>query len=302
MSHLRPSTRLKGVIFALGGAIIFSTKAIFVKFAYQYEVSAVSLLLLRMGFALPVFLLGAIWWEKRKKLPPLSRRQWLGVALSGFLGYYLASIFDFIGLTYITASLERLVLFAYPTLVVLLSALFFKTPITRAQMGALLLTYLGLALVFWGQLEVSHAREVIIGVGWVLGAALTYAFYLIASGQLIPQLGVIRFTGYAMTASALGVLGQYLLSRPWLEVFQLEAAVYGWALALALVATVLAALLLAQGISLIGASDTAIINSIGPVSTISRAWIFRGDRLQPLQFVGAALVLLGVVVVSRKRR
>ncbi|HEY3254509.1 MAG TPA: DMT family transporter [Polyangiaceae bacterium] len=283
-------------------AIAFSTKAILVKLAYRQGIDAVSLLALRFGFAAPFFAFAAFGGRLRGKLPSrLARRDVVTLIALGVLGYYLASLSDFIGLRYISAGLERLILFVYPTLVVVIEAAMFKIRLDRRQKLALFITYAGIFLAFQGELG-SLGSDVLRGAAWVFGSALTYAIYLIGAGQMVPKLGSQRFTALALLAATAAVLVHALLSGA--RIVGLAPVAYVIGLVMALLATVLPAFLLARGIALIGSGPAAIVSTVGPVSTIMLAYLVLHEAISPIEFLGTALVIIGATLVatSAKRR
>jgi drug/metabolite transporter (DMT)-like permease len=271
-----------GALMVFLSAVCFSSKAVIVKLAYQYPVDAVSLLALRMFFSVPVFVLTGYLSQKSTQKSAgaanpatLSRSDYFWLVIMGLVGYYLSSLFDFLGLQYITAGLERLILFVYPTLVVLLSALFLGKPISRNQFLALVLTYAGVLLVLLGDVHVESRANMIKGGLLVFTSAITYAAYLMGSGQLIPKFGTVRFTSYAMTLAALGVFGHYLVAGEQ-SLLALPGPVYGYSFLMAMIATVAPAYLLSAGIQRVGAGNASIIASIGPISTIAHLHYFPG--------------------------
>lgn len=284
------------------GAICFSAKAVLVKLAYRYGIDSVSLLGLRMVFAFPFFMATA--WLARGRRESGFRaptgREWLGIVLMGVFGYYLASILDFIGLQYISASMERLILFAYPTLVLLISALFLNKKVTREQYGAVVLTYVGIFVAFSKNLSGDDYPQFWLGAGAIFLGALAYAIYLVGSGSYLPRLGTWRYTSYAMMAACLAVIVHHGLAYRW-QFFNFPAPVYWLALLMAILSTVLPAFLVSEGIRRIGAGNAAIIGSVGPISTIVLAYVFLGERLAPIQWLGAFLVIGGVLVISLKK-
>ncbi len=288
---------LLGVGLVLLSSIAFSAKAVMAKLAYRHGVDALTILGLRMAFALPFYLL-VLAVRSRRDAEPLTRRDLAVLFVLGLLGYYLASLFDFLGLQYISAGLERLILFTYPTLVVLLELVLFRRRITRLQVMALVITYLGIAIVF--QSEITRAGDdVPLGAALVFASAVTYAGYLVGGGQLIPRIGAERFTAWALTVSAVAVLGHALGSGR--SLLGLRAEVYELGLWLAVVATVLPTFLLAEGIRRVGPGPAAIAGTLGPVSTILLAHFFLGEPILPLQVAGAALVLGGATLVALGR-
>lgn len=290
-----------GAAIASIAAIMFSSKAIFIKLGYAYPVGPVTLLALRMSFSIPFFLILAYTKRPPKKEHRLSLQELLVILLLGLAGFYLASLFDFIGLTYITASLERLLLFVYPTLVVIFDALYNRKPIQRNHIYALLLTYLGLVFAFWDKLEVSGGNEILIGAVWVFGAALSYAIYMVGSGQLIPKVGAMRYTAHAMMAAFLGIATHYLFFGKG-DILQMDPEVYRIAFYIAIIATVIPMLLFSEAIGRIGASHVAIIGSIGPIATLIMAWYFLDETISIYQLWGTVFVLSGVVYISLSRK
>lgn len=291
------NNKLLGSVYVLLSAVGFSAKAILVKLAYVYSVDAITLLALRMIFSVPFFIVTAIWYSLDKKLVPLDFRDWLMVLALGLLGYYLASLFDFMGLTFISAGLERLILFLYPTFVVVLSILFFHRPLRNKELIALLLSYVGIAIVF--QHDIGTAQQnLILGSSLVFASAWAYALYLIGSGRSIARLGAMRFMSYVMLVACAACIGQYLFTRPVETVLLQAAPVYSFGLAMAIFSTVAPAFLLALGIRHIGASRASLISSIGPITTIFLAYFFLNEPMSLVQIGGSALVLLGVLLVS----
>lgn len=296
MSEINP---IKGVFYAFAGAMTFSSKAVFIKLAYEYGVDSVSLLLLRMLFSLPFFLFIAFSVDRKSSnKAALGSSRWIQLLLLGIIGYYLASIFDFIGLQYISASLERLILFIYPTIVVILSALFLKQRITAIQMACLALTYSGMVLVFWDRIQQPQNDQFWVGVAWIVAAAFTYASYLTGSEYVIGKIGAVRFTAIAMSIASLCVMIHFSLVQNWTNLLQLPWQVWGYGVVLALFCTVIPAFWVSHAIAIIGSSSMSIIASIGPITTIVLAYFFLGERLGWLQLSGSAVVLTGVVLLS----
>jgi drug/metabolite transporter (DMT)-like permease len=279
--------------------VFFSTKAIFVKLTYLHGADAISALALRMVLALP-FLLVAGWLSTRGGARPLTRGDWKAVLMLGFLGYYLSSLLDFLGLQYITASLERLILFLYPTVVALISWLFLKKPIGKRGIAALVLSYIGISISFVKDLEhTGDSATVLLGAGFVFACTITYAIYIVGSGEMVGRIGALRFGAYATVVAAICCLLQFALTRP-VSALDLPWQVYGYSLAMAVIATVLPVIMTAQAIQMIGAPRVAIIAAIGPIATILLAWQFLGEPIGWEQIVGAALVMSGVLLISVK--
>ena len=296
------STERVGIALAILAALGFSFKAIFVKLAYAVPqavpVDSVTLLSLRMVFALPVF----VWvgFQSSRHLPPLGRRDWLLVIALGLLGYYGASILDFMGLRYITASLERLILFTYPTLTIMIGVVFMGKSMSRRELGALLLSYAGIGLAFAHDLQVAgDIKLVLLGAAFVFGSSVSYAFYQAGSEPAIRRLGVARFTALAMLVSTLATLLHFGATQPVQAMVQ-PAPVYLYAIGMALLSTVLPVFMTSAAIRRIGASRTVLIGTIGPMLTIFFGCWLLDEPLSFAQMGGAGLVLAGVLLISRR--
>lgn len=299
VGHNPGQASLAGVICVAAAAIAFSAKAVIIKIAYAYPVDAVTLLALRMSFSAPFFIAMALWAGRSGA--SLNRDDWKTLLLLGFLGYYLASYLDFLGLQYVTASFERLILFLYPTLVLLLSAWMLNTPILRHHVAALILSYCGIVLVFFENLGFADdPQQVAVGGTLIFLSGAAYAVYLIGAGGIIAKLGATRFTAYAMLIACLICIVQFLLTHR-VDALRLPAQVYGLSLLMALVSTVLPAWLMAEGIRRIGAYRAAMIGAIGPVATIFLAWWILSEPVTLVQLGGAALVLGGVLLISLRK-
>jgi len=288
-----------GTFSVLLAAIGFSGKAILIKLAYAHPVDAATLLTLRLLFSAPFFVLMALW--SKRDAVALSPRQWLWVAVLGFSGYYLASYLDFLGLKYVTAGLERLILFLYPTIVVLLSAWWLKKPIRSHHFIALALSYGGIALVFTENLNFGgHAHEVALGGALVFASGVVYSFYLIGAGEIVGKVGAMRFTAYAMLVACAVCVLQFLITHE-ARALVVPAQVYWLTFAMAIISTVIPAWLMAEGIRLTGANHAAMVGSVGPVLTIFFGYWFLGEPITLIQIAGSALVLAGVTLVSSRR-
>ena len=294
-------SRFLGAALVALAAIAFSGKAIIVKLAYRHGVDPVTLLALRMLFSAPFFLLAAWWAGRRSAAAPISAADRRAVVLLGLLGYYLASYFDFVGLQYVTAALERLLLFLYPTFVMAMAAVLFKRPITRLDVGAALLSYLGIGLVF-GNDVATQPGNVALGSFFVLLSALCYAAYLLGSGRLVGRVGSVRFACSAGLVSCVGVVAHYVATTGDLRVIASQPApVYGLAMLMALVSTVLPIVMTAEGIRRIGATHASIIGSVGPIATIFLGAVFLGEPVTAVQLGGAGLVMAGVLAITLRR-
>lgn len=292
------SYRAWGVVLALAGVLAFSVRPILIKLAYAYVTDPVTLIALRMVFSLPFFAATAFWVRRDAARTSLTRRDWWAVLFLGFLGYYLASFLDFLGLQYISAGLGRLVLFLYPTITVLLSALFLGKYVNRRDIAALVISYAGLALVM-SQGIAGENRNLALGALLVFGSALCYAVYLVSSSQVVARIGSVRFTAYATSVASLLCILQFLLLRP-LSALQLPPQVYGLAMAMALGCTVLPVFVTSEALRRIGANQVAVIGAAGPVTTIFLGWLGLEESMTLLQVAGAALVLAGVLLVTIK--
>lgn len=283
------------------GAVLFSAKAIFVKLAYQYNIDPVSLLTLRMVLSLPFFLLMGYFSGRNQKTESVKKKEWVQIFLLGMVGYYLASLFDFQGLQYISAGLERLILFVYPTIVVILTAILYKKPIQRLQYLALGMTYIGIFIAFVYDAGVGSQKNVGLGAILVFLSAVTYAIYLIGSGKMIPKVGTVRFTAYAMSFSSLAVILHSLIFNG-MNIWDFQKEVYYISALMAIFATVIPSFLISGGIKMIGSDNASIIGSIGPVSTIILAYIFLGEEISISQIIGTVFVLAGVLIISLRKK
>ena len=291
-----------GFAITLIGAILFSTKAIIVKLVFaNTTMDALTLLMLRMAFSLP-FYVGAVFLVKHQQPAKLTGRQWLVVLSLGVFGYYLSSLFDFIGLQYVTAGLERLILFLYPTFAVFFNAVVFKQPVVRTQKIALLLTYTGIAIAYIGELRIDFGNPNFIwGSFLIFLCSITYSVYIVGSGRLIPAVGVTRFTAYAMLASTAGVFVHFAFAG---SIQKLQLASHHWlyGILIAVIATVLPTFMLSNGMKRIGSNNVAIISAIGPVSTIIQAHFVLGEKIFPAQIAGTLLVIIGVILIGWRRK
>ncbi len=291
-----------GFVISFIGAVLFSTKAIFVKLAFaETETDAITLLALRMVFALPIYLAVAFLYSNRSSNIKFTNKQWLLVIAMGLTGYYLSSLFDFIGLQYISAGLERLILFLYPTFAVMLNAVFFKQKINKIQRIALALTYVGIGIAFFGELRLDNTNpNFLLGSFFIFLCAITFSIYLVGSGKLIPMVGATKFTAYAMTAAAVGVLSHYFAVGNTVNHFSTTLIWYG--ILLAIFATVIPTFLISNALKKIGSNNVAIISSIGPVSTILQAHFILGEPLTLSQIAGTLLVIAGVLLTGWRNR
>ena len=297
-TDVRRSLRI-GYLYAALGALLFSSKGIVIKLAYEEGLDPETLLGVRLGLALPVYLaIGALSLRDRarqgRSLPSL--RLILAAAAVGVLGYYVASYTDFLGLQYISAQFERLILFTFPLFVVLFGAWFFGQPIRRNVVIAIAIAYAGLAIVFTTRLQ-SIGTDVAVGAGFVLVAAIAFAFYQLLAKPLIGKVGPRLFTCIAMSGAAVVAIAQFLITHTIADL-DIGATAFWYAVLLAVGATIAPSFLLAAALHRISAQANATIGMISPIATIVLAWMILGERLSFTDMIGVALVLAGVGVMT----
>ena len=295
MTQTPASKFSSGLLLAAAGSIAFSGKAIIVKLAYLHGVDAITLVMLRMLFALPFFIAMA-WWAGRHQAP-LTRNDWLGVLGLGFLGYYLSSYLDFLGLQYISASFERLILYLNPTLVLVLGWVLYKRKITYRQGMAMALSYSGVLLVFGHEVSLV-GDNIALGAILVFGSAITYAIYLTYSGELVQRLGSLRLAGLATTVACFFCILQFVLLKP-VAALNVAPEVIWLSMLNATVCTVLPVLLIMMAIERIGPSLTSQIGMIGPLSTLTMGAFFLNETFNLWILMGTVLVLGGVFWVTK---
>lgn len=265
-------------------------------------VDALTLLTFRMIFSLPFYIIIAFFTSRQQANVKFTKKDWLLIGFLGIIGYYLSSLFDFMGLQYVSAGIERLILFLYPTFVVLINAMLFGQLVTRNQKIALLLTYAGIGIAYFGEIQITEAdHNFIYGSILIFICALTYASYLVGSGKLIPRLGASKFTAYVMLAATIAVLLHFFIASDYTKL-QLTTELTTYSLMLSIFATVIPSLLIAYGMKNIGANNTAIVTSIGPVSTILQAHWILGEHIFPEQLIGTVLVIAGVLLIGWKQK
>lgn len=289
-----------GVALAIVGTLVFSFRPILVKLVYvTYPVSPVTLLFLRMSISLPFFLVVA-WWLRGEE-PRLTRLDWAKVAALGFIGYYAASFLDFIGLKYVGAGIGRLILYLYPTLVLLISFVFLHRRPTRRQLTALVITYAGVALILSSQAQAgAEGRLFLMGASFVFASSLFYATYLVAGGEMVKRIGSMRFTAYSMAVATLPAVVQFFALEP-VSALDLPDKVWLYAILLATFTTVLPLFIQAEALRRIGAAEFALIGALGPVSVAVTSALGLDERFTLMQAFGGALVIFGVLLVSVKR-
>lgn len=284
-----------GYVFAAVGALLFSTKAVIIKLAYAETIDAETLLALRMAFALPFYIaIGGLSIRDRKRrsqaLPPA--RQVAGAAAVGLLGYWFASYTDFLGLEYISAQFERLILFTYPLFVVIFGAMFFRQPIRLRAVAAIGISYAGLAVIFSEKVS-TFGHDATLGAGLVLAAAISFALYQLLAKDLIATIGPRLFTCIAMSGAAVGAFAQFLFTHAPADLI-VTPTLYAYALLIAIGATVLPSFFLNAALHRISAQANATIGTLSPVMTILLAVLILGEKLTLIDVAGTALVLAGV--------
>lgn len=289
-----------GVVMLLIANIGFSFKAITIKLLYRYQIDTISVIGLRMLFSLPIFVGVLLWLRTQKNDQSRSNSDILKISGLGILSYYVSSMLDFLGLQFISASIERLVLFTYPTLVVLISFLFLQKKIKRYQVFALLLTYIGVVIVFVAERGLGIQKDFFLGASLVFGCAITYSVYVVGTGEMVQRIGSIRFSAIAMVGATVPALIHNYFSNG-MNLFQFSPDVYKLTVSLVVVSTVIPIFLIVEGIRRVGSTTSSLIGFIGPVSTIYFANIFLGEHVTFLQIVGTAIVIYGIFSVTRKR-
>lgn len=296
----------QGFLWAVLGTILFSTKAILIKLCFKTtNIDASSLLMLRMLFALPFYAAAMWYYFANQQLKKVKASTYFAAGLIGLLGYYMSSLFDFIGLQYVSASIERIILFIYPTLAVLLNLLIFKVAITKRQWLAILITYIGIGLAYWGELnQIPDTKMFFFGTWMILLCAITFAFYLVGSGKIIPKIGAPQFTSLSMLAASVGIFIHYFVTHQQgiasiVDMPILYSSSVWLVIALAIIGTVIPSFLMSGGMKRIGSNDLAIITSIGPVSTLFQARWILNEAFSWEQILGTVFVVLGVILVKK---
>lgn len=299
-SNNPPSQAFIGAILVLVSAVAFSSKAVMVKLAYGYQVDAETLLALRMAFSAPFYLAIALWAYFSGRSAHLNQKDVFALVLLGTVGGYVPMWFDFAGLQYVSAGVERVILFLYPTMVILISAVLFGSRIGRREVFALAASYVGVAMAAGAEVlsPVVAAPHALLGAVLIFFASLTYAGYLVASGQLIPRIGAAAFTAYIMLVISLSSAAHLSLTPHHTALVGLPMQVYMISLLMAVVATVLPSFLLSAGIHRIGSNRAALLGTVGPVSTIFLGWMFLGEGVTVLQLLGTTFVIIGVLTIT----
>jgi drug/metabolite transporter (DMT)-like permease len=300
LQNMSARTRyLLGVFILIIANMGFSTKAVIIKLMYQYHVDTFSVIALRMLMSAPVYAIVAIILAQQKDNTPLTRKELLSVCGLGILSYYISSTLDFLGLQYISAGVERLILFTYPTMVLVISAVLFKKKIGTPQYIAMILTYIGVAIAYVAERGLGDQKNVVLGASLIFTCAITYSIFVVGTGELVKHLGSIKFTCYAMLAATVPALIQSSV-HDGMNIFHFQAEVYTLSIWLAVVATIIPTFMIVEGIRLVGANNSGIIGFVGPVWTIFLANWLLDEPITLMQSLGTAIVLLGVFLISWK--
>ena len=285
---------------ALSSIVLFSGKAVLIKLAYEYEISTVELMTLRMGFALPLYLIiGYFSWIKSANRVAINKRQYLGIAAVGICGYYFASYLDLQSLRYISVNLERMVLFTYPAFTLILTALLYRKPLVRKEITALAVAYLGISVIMLhDSLTTVDTGALISGGLYVLAAALFFAIFLMGSQHYARLVGSAAFTTIAMIAASIAMLINFLLTHQFIDLI-FPTRLYLIAITMAVITTVIPSYLMSGAIRRIGASRASILGAAGPITTAMLAVIVLGEVFTLYHAFGMALVITGITMVSR---
>ncbi|CAN5913328.1 DMT family transporter [soil metagenome] len=278
-------------------SLFFCSKAVFVKLAYRYGLDAVTVLALRMSLALPFFLIGG-WLDARHNPRPIASGDWARLALLGFFGWYLSSIVNFMGLKHVSVGLERMILYTYPSIVVLGSVLFFKKPLRWGVVIAMLVSYVGIIIGYHAEASISTTDKTFLGASLIFASAMSYAVFVLLSGQLVERIGAVRFTSCVVGFSCLFILIHFAVTHPVIALFQLPRGAYGCGIALAIAGTVIPSYLFSIGLKRAGSQAFSVIGMVGPLGTVVLAWMLLGESINLVQVSGLVLTLAGGVMVS----
>lgn len=279
------------------GTVLFSSKGIWIKLAYQYSISPLSLLLLRMLFSLPIYLIVGWLATRGEKTVPLSISEKIKIVLLGVSGYYLSSYLDFTGLQYVSVGLERVILYLYPSFVILISAVVYKRKVTAVQKIALIIIYSGIFICYYFKIGVTQNFQ--LGVFLIFCCTFTYAIFIVGSSEVIPKVGSVRFTAWVMSVSAICIIIHSIIAGE-VEIFHYPQEVYSLAIIMAVFSTAIPTFLLSEGLRKVGATNGSLIAGIGPVSTVVMGYLILNETIGWNEFIGSALVIGGVVLISLK--
>lgn len=290
-----------GLLLVILATILFSSKSIIIKLVYNYNIEPAMFMSLRMLISMPIFLWVLYLQKKSGSFSSLNRRLLLQTILFGISGYYVASYLDLTGLLYLSASLERLVLYSYPSIVLLLSALFLRQRLTLVLVFSLLLVYLGLIVVFLQDITKGggETSAQLFGATLVFCSAIAFAIYFVGSEIMMRKITSQLFTTLAMLAASVVIMIHYFLQYDAVSIFTLPAMVYFYGVLVAIFCTVLPSFLLSSGISRVGAASGSIVGGVGPVMTLIMAFIFLDESITVMQACGFALVIAGIWNLGR---
>jgi drug/metabolite transporter (DMT)-like permease len=296
-THTSPTDRLVTFTIVATSSILFCSKGVVAKLAYAHGADALTMLTLRMGFSLPFFTALAVWFSRGAA--QLSRGDWARLAGLGFIGYYVSSLVNFTGLQFVSVGLERIVLYTYPSMVLVISAFVLRKPVPRQTWIACGIAWLGIVAAFIGETHASTNDELtLLGTGLIFASAITYAVFILLSGGVLKRIGAMRFTGFAGGFSCVFMLLHAAIARPIAPLLELPGAVFIEGLILAVFGTVAPTLLLSIGLRRTNAQRFAIIGTVGPVATLLLAWAVLGEQPNLGQVIGFALTLGGGLAVS----
>lgn len=295
-----------GYGLAVLGAALFSLKAILIKLAYRTEPSLapLTLLAIRMGIAMPIYGLIALWAVRKRaktKKAALGICDYIGAAITGVFGYYIAALMDFSGLQYMTAQLERLILFTYPAFVMVLGALFFDKPVRAKSAIGIGIAYLGIAVIF-ARGSITSGANVWLGVALVTGAALSFALFQLLASPQIKKIGASIFTSIAMLSAGGGILLHYFihsgLAGQGIDIFQISPSIWGYGFAIALVATLIPSFMVNIALGRIGAQKVSVLGMMGPVFLIALAVTILGESFTWVDGLGTLFTIVGIGIYS----
>jgi drug/metabolite transporter (DMT)-like permease len=284
-----------GIVAA--SSLFFCSKAVFVKLAFRYGLDPVSVLALRMSLALPFFLFGG-WLDAKKNPRPMSGKDWFKLAVLGFFGWYLSSIVNFAGLQHVSVGLERMILYTYPSLVLLMSVAFLRKPLHLVVVGAMLVSYAGILIGYYGEARVTMSEKTLHGALLIFASAVSYAIFVLLSGQMVKRIGAVRFTSCVVGFSCLFILIHFSLTHEVATLFRLPPGAYACGVALAIAGTVIPSYLFSIGIQRAGSQAFAVIGMVGPLGTVVLAWFILGESVNSVQVLGLILTLAGGLAVS----
>jgi RarD protein len=283
-------------MIGLSGVVLFSAKSVFAKMAYEYRIDPISVLYLRMLFSFPLLLTVIFVYEKTRKHAWAHWQDIAKVIVISILGYYISAVFNFVGLLYIDASIERLILFLYPTMVIILSAIFLNKRVSTKQIIAILIAYLGIIIAFAEKLKMNSEHNLWLGVSLVFVSSLTYAIFLTVSDNLIQKVGSFRFTSIATLTMAICMI-IHALSVGKAQIEGYNHHVYFYCILMAVLSTVLPLYLFNYSISRLGAANVSIISCMGPVITLLLSAVLLSETITLWQLAGTMVVMGGILII-----